>query len=189
MRRLKLALGLLVLAAATGMISTRADAQPPTPEPTAHHKLLSKDVGTWDAKVKFWMGGPNSEPSESKGVETNTMLGGFWLVSEFKGEFGGQPFEGRGQMGYDVNKGKYVVSWIDTMSSEIMLLEGDLDEKTHILTMTGKGKGPDGKPYEAKEVSEHKGDDTRVFTMYMKSDETKGEMVKMMEITYTRRSK
>jgi hypothetical protein len=68
-----------------------------------------------------------------------------------------------------------------------MLLEGDLDEKTHVLTMTGSGKGPDGKPYEAKEVSERKGDDTRVFTMYMKSDETKGEMAKMMEITYTRR--
>src|SRR5262249_20767368 len=165
------------------------DPPPGTPAPTAHHKLLAKGAGVWDATVKFWMGGPNSEPAESKGVETNTMLGGFWLISEFKGEFGGQPFEGRGQMGYDIHKKKYVTSWVDTMSSEIMLLEGDLDEKTNILTMTGKGTGPDGKPYEAKEVSEHKDDGTRVFTMYMKSDETKGEMAKVMEITYTRRAK
>jgi hypothetical protein len=189
MRRTTFALCLLAVTATAGVVSTRADDPPPTPQPTAQHKLLAKDVGTWDASVKFWMGGPDSAPSESKGVETNTMLGGFWLISEFKGEFGGQPFEGRGQMGYDTNKNKYVVSWVDTMSSQIMLLEGDLDEKSHVLTMTGSGKGPDGKPYEAKEVSEHKGDDTRVFTMYMKSDETKGEMAKVMEITYTRRAK
>jgi hypothetical protein len=188
MRCTRLGLVLLVAIATTGLVVSRADDPPQgAPTPTAQHKLLSKDVGTWDASIKLWMGGPNSEPTESKGVETNTMLGGFWLVGAFKGDIGGQPFEGRGQVGYDTNKKKYVTTWIDTMSSEVMLLEGDLDEKTHILTMTGKGTGPDGKPYEAKEVSEHKGDDTRVFTMYMKSDQTNGEMAKMMEITYTRR--
>jgi len=172
------------------MMASKAEYQPPgAPEPTAQHKLLAKDVGTWDASIKLWTSGPSSEPMVSKGVENNTMLGGFWLVSEFKGDFGGQPFEGRGQAGYDTNKGKYVVSWIDTMSTEIMLLEGDFDEKTNTLTMTGKGKDPAGKPYEAKEVSEHKADGSRVFTMYMKSDETKGELAKVMEITYSRRSK
>jgi hypothetical protein len=189
MRRRRFALVLVVVAAATGINSSRAGDPPPVPQPTSHHKLLGKDVGTWDASIKSWMSGPSSEPMVSKGVETNTMLGGLWLVSEFKGEFGGQPFEGRGQFGYDPNKAKYVGTWIDTMSTEIMQMEGDLDEKTHTLTMTGKGKDQAGKPYEAKEVSEHKGDDTRVFTMFMKSAETKDEYVKVMEITYNRRSK
>ena len=125
----------------------------------------------------------------SKGVETNTMLGGLWLVTEFKGEFGGQPFEGRGQTGYDTNKGKYVGTWIDTMSTEIMVMEGDLDEKTQTMTMTSKGKDPAGKPYESKQVSQRKGDDTRVFTMFMKSADTKDEYVRVMEITYNRRPK
>ena len=32
-------------------------------------------------------------------------------------------------------------------------------------------------------TTEHKDKDSRVFTMFMKSDETKGEFVKMMEIS------
>ena len=38
-------------------------------------------------------------------------------------------------------------------------------------------------------TSKHEGDDARVFTMSMKSDDTKGEYVKVMEITYKRRAK
>ena len=187
MVRTRLAMVVLVVGALTGMIPSRAD-DPPPAQPTPHHKLLSKDAGTWDASIKMWTPGSNTEPMVSKGVETNTMLGGFWLVTEFKGEFGGQTFEGRGQLGYDTSKGKYVSTWIDTMGTEIMIMEGDFDEKTSTLTLTGKGSH-EGKPYEGKEVTEHKGDDTRVFTMFMKSAETKDELVKVMEITYTRRSK
>jgi len=189
MLRTKFAVVVLVVVAGTGMMSLRADNQPPAVEPTSHHKLLAKDVGTWDATVKTWAPGAGSEPMVSKGVETNTMLGGLWLVTEFKGEFGGQSFEGRGQAGYDTHKGKYVSTWIDTMSAEIMVAEGDFDEKAQTMTMTSKGKDSAGKPYESKQVSERKGDDTRVFTMFMKSADTKDELVKMMEITYNRRTK
>jgi len=189
MRRTKFAVLVLVVVAATGMIESRAADPPPDVKPTSHHKLLAKGVGTWDASVKTWSAGPSSEPMVSKGVETNTMLGGLWLVSEFKGEFGGQTFEGRGQTGYDTNKGKYVGTWVDTMTTEIMVSEGDFDEKTQTMTMTSKGKDPAGKSYESKQVGQHKGDDTRVFTMFMKSADTKDEYVKVMEITYTRRSK
>ncbi|MFI5456465.1 MAG: DUF1579 domain-containing protein [Isosphaerales bacterium] len=189
MRRAKFAVVVLVIVAGTGITPSRAGNQPPTVEPTSHHKLLAKDAGTWDASVKTWTGGPDSEPMVSKGVETNSMIGGLWLVTEFKGEFGGQTFEGRGQTGYDTNKKKYVGTWVDTMTTEIMVSEGDHDEKTQTTTMTSKGKDHAGKPYESKQVSEHKGDDTRVFTMFMKSADTKDEFVKAMEITYTRRSK
>jgi len=187
MRRTKFAVVMLVVVAGTGMIPSRADNQPPAVEPTVHHKLLAKDVGTWDATVKTWTGGADSEPMVSKGVETNTMLGGLWLVTEFKGEVGGQAFEGRGQTGYDTNKGKYVGTWVDTMATAMMVSEGDFDEKTQTWTMTSKGKDHAGKPYESKQVGQHKGNDTRVFTMFMMSADTKNELVKVMEITYTRR--
>ena len=36
---------------------------------TPEHELLAKGVGTWDATVKSWMQGPQSEPTISKGVE------------------------------------------------------------------------------------------------------------------------
>jgi uncharacterized protein DUF1579 len=160
------------------------------PKATAEHERLAKDVGTWDATVKSWMRGPDSEPTVSQGVEVVKMLpGGLWAHSEFDGKFGDQEFHGCGQTGYDTKKKKYVGTWVDTMSTEIMMMEGDYDQTSHTVTMYAKGTDPAGKAYDAKMASKREDDDNRVFTMSMKSDETKGEYVKMMEITYKRRAK
>jgi hypothetical protein len=183
--------GLVVILGCVGTASLAlGQDQPPVPKPTAEHKLLAKDVGTWDATVKSWMRGPESEATVSKGVEVvKLMPGGLWAQSEFDGKFGDQEFHGCGQTGYSTKKGKYVGTWVDTMSTEIMNMEGDYDSASHTMTMTAKGTDEAGKPYEAKMASKHEDDDTRVFTMSMKSDETKGEFVRMMEITYKRRAK
>ena len=164
---------------------------PPSPKPTAEHKQLSKDVGTWDATVKTWNGGPDSQATESKGVEVVKLLaGGLWLHSEFDGKMGDMEFSGSGQTGYDTKKKKYVGTWVDSMSTEIMMMEGDYDQASHTLTMLSKGTDPSsGKAYDAKMTSKYDGDDTRVFTLFMKSDETKGEYMRIMEITYKRRAK
>ncbi len=161
----------------------------PVPKPTPEHKLLAHGVGTWDATIKSWMQGPGSEPSVSKGVEiVKLMPGGLWLVSEFHGKFGDMDFHGQGQSGYDPLKKKYIGTWIDSMETTIMIMEGDFDPKSSTLTMYSKGVDPAGKPYDAKMVEVHKDKDTRVFTMSMKSDETKGENLKIMEISYVKRS-
>ena len=158
------------------------------PKPTAEHERLAKDVGTWDATIKSWMGGPGSDPSVSQGVEVVKLLpGGLWTHSEFDGKFGDMEFHGCGQSGYDTHKKKYVGTWVDSMTTEIMMMEGDYDAASQTLTMYAKGTEPSGKPYESKMTSKREGEDTRVFTMFMKSDETKGEYVKAMEITYKRR--
>ena len=159
------------------------------PKPTAEHEALAKDVGTWDATIKSWMGGPASEPTVSQGVEVvKLMPGGLWLQSEFDGKFGDQAFHGCGQTGYDTNKKKFVGTWVDSMSTALMTMEGDYDPATRTATFYTKGTGPGGTTYDAKMTSKHETDDTRVFTMSMKSDETKGEYIKIMEITYKRRA-
>jgi hypothetical protein len=168
----------------------RGQDEPAAAKPTAEHERLAKDVGTWDATIKSWMGGPSSEPMVSKGVEVGKLMpGGLWLLTEFEGKFGDQVFHGCGQAGYDPQKKKYVGTWVDSMSTAIMIMEGDFDPDTHTVTMYSKGTGPSGKPYEAKMTSKYEGDDTRVFTMSMKSEDTKGEYAKLMEITYKRRPK
>jgi Protein of unknown function (DUF1579) len=162
---------------------------PPLPKPTKEHDLLKKDVGTWDAMVKTWTS-PQAEPMESKATETNRMLpGGLWLLSEFKGEFGGLPFQGRGQTSYDAAKKKYVGTWVDSMVTTPMLMEGTYDEAAKTMTMTGDSVDMTGKTAKAKMVTVYKNDGARVFTMSMKSDTTGPEFVKMMEITYTKRPK
>jgi hypothetical protein len=159
------------------------------PKPTAEHKILASDEGTWDAVIKTYMGGPDAEPAVSKGSEVYTVLpGGLWVLSQFKGEFGGMPFEGRGQFGYDPLKKKYVGTWIDSTSPNLSVLEGDYDAKTKTLTYEGDGVDPASKAkFHQKMVTTAKDDSTRVFTLYMKMAATGDKEVKFMEITYTRR--
>ena len=182
---MKLSKVLIGLCVVTSTAYSSAMAQEPAP-PTAEHKILATEEGTWDATVKSYFGGPNAEPTVSKGTEVNTMLaGGLWLVSKFDGEFAGAKFEGRGQFGYDSNKGKYVGTWIDSMSPHMSLLEGSYDPATKTMTYTGEGVGPDGKSkYTQRMVTTTKEDGSRVFTLYMKQDK---DEAKFMEITYQKR--
>jgi hypothetical protein len=152
------------------------------PRPTPEHGLLKKDLGTWDATIKVWMG--PGDPVESKGVETNTMLGDLWLISAFEGEVGGLPFKGHGQYGYDPLKRRFVITWVDTFTTSPTILEGTHDEKSGELTLTGETTGPDGTKAQMKNVSKHNPDGTRVTTFYMKGEMTGGEWVKSMEIHY-----
>jgi hypothetical protein len=168
----------------------RAQEGPLIPRPTAEHERLAREAGTWDATIKSWMQGPGSEPTISRGVQVAKLMpGGLWLISSFEGKFGGQDFHGSGQMGYDPKKGKYGGTWIDSMATEILLMEGAYDDKTHTLTMQAKATDPSGKPYEARMSTKYEGEDSMVFNMEMKSEETRGEYFKLMEITYKRKAK
>ena len=158
------------------------------PKPTEAHKILATEEGTWDATVKAYVGGPNAEPSVSKGVETNEMMpGGMWLVSKFDGEFGGNKFQGRGQFGFDPLKKKYVGTWVDSMSPTLSVLEGTYDAKTKTMSYVGDGVDVSTKAkYTQRMVTTTKDDGSRVFSLFMKY-EGRGDEVKFMEITYTKR--
>lgn len=163
-----------------------ASAQMPAPaQPGPEHALLKKDVGTWDATVE--MNGPPGTPAMvSKGTETVTIAcGGLWQVSEFKADMAGMPFEGRGTVGYDPAKKKYVGTWVDSMTAGLSLVEATYDPAKK--TMTGWMEGPDGagKITKMKEVTEWKDDDTRVFTMFTATPD--GKEAPTMKISYKRR--
>jgi hypothetical protein len=182
------ALTALIVSAAAFVSAVGQDEQEWTPpKATEQHKLLQKDVGTWDAVVKVWpMEG--AEPVESKGVEKNELLkGGMWIVSRFEGAAGGMPFTGVGTFGYDPIEKKYVGTWVDTMTPHLMVSKGDYDENTKTMTMTGEGRHPDsGEVYESKQISRYVDDDTRVFEFHIPGKD--GKHWKMMEITYQRRA-
>jgi Protein of unknown function (DUF1579) len=185
-------MGWLAVLSLVCAFTSSAVAQGPTA--TKEHKHLAADVGDWTAELKVWMGAdgkadPNAEPQSMKGEESNRMLGDFWLVSSFKGDFGGMPFEGHSLTGYDVDRKKYVASWTDSMSPFAMHMEGTYDESTKTMTMMSKGKDMTGKETVGKTVSTWKDADTRVFTMYELKEGTKDEFIKSMEITYKRKAK
>jgi hypothetical protein len=124
---------------------------------------------------------------EGKGVMTYKMdLGGLWLGSDFKGEFDGKPFEGKGFDSYDAAKKKYVSVWFDSMTASPMVSEGTADKDGKVLTYLGQGPpGPDGKPTKVKAVTELKDKDTIVSTMLAVDKDGKEQPMGMM--TYKRK--
>jgi hypothetical protein len=170
--------------------NSQGQAPPPALTPSAEHKILTDEVGTWDATIKLWL--PGSEtPVESKAVETVSLMpGGFWTLSRFEGEVMGQKFTGHGQNGYDPNKKKYVGTWIDSMTPSLMVLEGTYDPKTRELTMLAEGFDLTiGEVTRTKMVSKSDGPGQRKFSMYMASKSTGDKFVRSMEVEYTRRDR
>ncbi len=169
------------------LATTSARAQGPLPQATAEHKGLEAEVGTWDAESKFWLA-PGTKPMAGKAVETNKMLGSMWLVSDYKGEVMGMPFNGHGQFGYDPHKKKYIGTWIDTFSPHLSVQEGTMDEKTKTLTMMSKGFDPmTGKESISKMVSTMIDHDHKTFQIFMPVEGKEDKWWKQMEIKYTRR--
>lgn len=174
-------------AAAILVLGAASQAQNPF-EPTDEHKMLAGDVGVWDAEIKTWPTGPDSEPTVEKGTETVKALGDLWTISDFAGQFSGMEFAGHGVNGYDPIKKKFVGTWVDTMSLTPMILEGTYDAPKKTLTLTSEGVNPATKEaYKLKETVTWKDKDHRNFVMYMTMPGAGDELVKMMEINYSRK--
>jgi uncharacterized protein affecting Mg2+/Co2+ transport len=157
----------------------------PVPKPGPEQELLKKEAGVWDASVETMM--PDGNKDVSKGVETNTLLGGLWLISDYKGALGPQDFSGHGVMGYDPKKQKYVGTWVDTMSTTLAVVEETYDTATKTMTGAMEATDESGKTVKMKMVTEWKDDNTRIFTMSGPGPDGKEAM--MMRITYKRRGK
>jgi len=162
-----------------------AEAMPAPPKPGPEHEHLKKSVGVWDATVEM-AEAPGKPPAVSKGTETNALLGGgLWLVTDFKSEMMGQPFEGHGVAGYDPAKKKYVGTWVDSWTTTLGISEGTFDPATKKETAVMEAPDQTGKMITMKMETEWKDDDTRVFTMWSPGPD--GKDFAGLKITYKRR--
>jgi hypothetical protein len=177
-------------------LSTPVVAQEPTPEqqammemmeklatPGEMHGKLEPMVGTFDVEATFWMA-PGTEPMSSKGKSRNEwILGGRYVAQNYEGAFMGQSFNGLGMTGYDNYKKQYFGTWIDSMSTTMMMTTGQLEGNT--FTFTGKMDEPmSGAVMDVTEKIVVHDDDHHVLEMWMPGPD--GKMFKNMEIHYRR---
>lgn len=172
----------LLLTATLSVAQDQKQCEPQKPGP--EHALLKSFVGTWDAAIKGYME-PGKPPMESKGTETITSMGDFWIVIDHQSEIVGAPYRGHAMRGYDALKKKYVNTWADTMSGSLMIFEGGYDEATKTFTLYADAPGMDGKPARWKGVHVLKSADQNVFTLSVGGPD--GKDFVCMEITYTKR--
>jgi hypothetical protein len=146
---------------------------PEMPAPRKEHEWLSRFVGEWESTAEVTPV-PGQPAMKCQGKETVRSLGGFWILAEGKSEMpGGGPFTHIMTLGYDAEKGKYVGTWVDSMSGYLWKYEGEVDPTGNILTLYSEGPCPlqPGKIFKFKEVTEFKSKDHRVGTASMQDED------------------
>ena len=163
MRTLAISSFMAALLAVT--VGLKAQEAPKMPAPEKDHVWLEQLVGEWTTEMETAMPGQPAE--KCKGTETARSLGGFWMISEFKGTMpGGMPMNGVMTLGYDPQKKKYIGTWVDSTNSHMWHYLGTLDAAGKVLTL--EAEGPDmttpGKMAKYRDVIEVKSKTERTLT-------------------------
>jgi hypothetical protein len=143
--------------------------------------IFEGDVGMWDADV-IVRPGPGVPEQRSQGLAVQKLVGGKWLVLDFKNETTG--FEGHGLYGWDATRKRYVGTWVDPMRPTLSVMEGDWDAGARTLTFHAELVTPDGKTLRWREVTEHVDGDTRLYHQFWAGP---GGEHELMTVTYRRR--
>lgn len=173
---MKIVTGIIVALSAGAAFGVVAAKAPQASPAAAEHKLLEKWAGNWDATVE----GGSTAKSTSK-----LVAGGLWLVTDYEGSMDGTPFSGHEVKGYDPAKKKFVINWVDSVTTCFDLGEGDFDAKTNTLDVRMKSVGPDGAPRTWRQTDVWTDADTHVWTMYQPGQD--GKDMAVLKITYKRK--
>lgn len=130
-------------------------------EPQKEHQWLQQLVGEWMSEAECTM--ESGQPLvKTVGSESVRLVGGLWMLAEGRGDMpGGGPATWMMTLGYDVQKKKYLGTWIGSMMSHLWIYDGEMDASGRILTLSADGPG---KMAKYQDVIEIKGDDYRTLT-------------------------
>jgi hypothetical protein len=149
------------------------------------HKMLEKHSGNWTAKTTFWMA-PGTEPMSSDATMTSEMiLGGRYLMSKYKGDMMGMPFEGMAIEAYDNGTKMFYSTWVDNMGTGLMYMKGKWNEASKQIEYTGDVYDPSkGATVTIRQVFSANDDGTTKLEMFGPGPD--GNEFKTMEIISTK---
>jgi hypothetical protein len=167
--RIVVALAVLVACASAFALTARQE----MPQPTETHKELVKGAGEWVGSITIFT--PGAPEQKSAARETVVAIGEFWIQAHFVTEFMGMPYVGTGCVGYDERAKKYVGTWIDSMSSYLAVMEGEMDEQSGKLVMRWTAPDMTGQMTQHRHETVH-GKDSYTSTFYAGEDSTEPTM-------------
>ncbi|MCB0443113.1 MAG: DUF1579 domain-containing protein [Flavobacterium sp.] len=154
--------------------------------PGEPHKMLALESGAWNEEMTMWME-PGAEPMKNTMTADSKMIyGDRYQETIHKGEFMGMPFEGKSTLAYNQASQMYTSTWIDNMSTGIMVMSGKYDEATKTINFSGTTVDPVTKKDKAvRETYTIIDDNTRKMEMF--DIDFSGKEYKSMEIIMTRK--
>jgi hypothetical protein len=122
-----------ILGATMTLVAQDAEeASAPSPEAMARmapgpmHAKLEPLIGSWHMSGKYRMT-PDSPWEEFEAdVEREWIMGKRFVEETVESEFMGQPFKGRGIIGYDNTREEFTTVWIENMSTGTWVTTGEL---------------------------------------------------------------
>jgi hypothetical protein len=110
--------------------------------------VFDKDIGEWDVDIAVTPPGAPG-PNRSKGRASNRLVGGRWLVCDYRSDSG---FEGHGVYGFDPSLGRYVGTWVDGMQSAFARSVGTWDAESRTMTYETETTHQ-GRPFRYRETT------------------------------------
>ena len=157
-------------------------------EPGAPHRLLAGLTGTWTVSNRVWME-PGSPPVEGSGTcEQKMILGGRYLLQEytFVDEMPGETVTAFNLVAFDNHTGRYVSTWIDSMSTGIYYFEGTGSADGKIISQECSYDDPVKGPCIWRSVATIKDNDTLEYETYLTPVGGSEEKMSMMTLTRKR---
>jgi hypothetical protein len=148
--------------------------------PTASHKLMADETGTWNCDMTFWEE-PDGKPSKATSTANIKMiLGGRYQEATYNGTMMGQPFEGKSTLAYNNASKEYTTTFIDNMGTGMMVALGKYDEASKSIEFKGDMVSPlNGKKSPYRELYTIIDATTRKLETF---DTKNGQEYKSMEI-------
>jgi len=156
-------------------------------QPQKEHQWLKKLVGEWTYETEALMG-PDQPLEKTTGTERVRSLGELWTVAEGQGEMPcGSAATTMMTLGYDVQKQRYIGTWVGSMMTYLWVYDGELDASKNMLSLHNEGPSMSdpGKMSKYKDVIEFKSDDHRVMTSHLLGDD--GQWHQFMTVNYFRK--
>ena len=155
-------------------------------QPGEPHKFLAKFNGEWKTTMRMSMD-PSQPPTESFGrAWFEPVLGGRFIQHKLATPMMGMPYEGLGFLGFDNTTRMFTQSWMNSMSTDVLMSKGSINREGNQITMFGEmnepGTGEVGKV--VKFLYRFDNDDKFTFEVW---EVMYGDPWKVFEIEYNRK--